>query len=132
MPFYRLFYHVVWTTKGRASLINEANCSVIFSAINDKVSQLGGTVYALNGMDDHVHLVCSIPTNVAVGTFIGQVKGTTSHLAGKLSTESFTWQSEYGIISVSENQLGIVIAYVENQQRHHSTKTLNKTLETIS
>ena len=58
----------------------------------------------------------------AVGAFIGQVKGSASHLAAKLSAETFAWQSEYGIISISENQLAIVISYVQNQQQHQQLK----------
>jgi hypothetical protein len=53
-------------------------------------------------------------------------------LATKLSSDHFAWQSDYGIITVSENQLPIVIAYVENQQQHHAANNLNKTLETIT
>jgi putative transposase len=70
MPYYRLYYHVIWTTKGRESSITQSNRSLIYNAISSKVDGLGGIVHALNGMEDHVHLVVTIPPKIAIGSFI--------------------------------------------------------------
>ena len=91
-------------------------------------------MHALNGMSDHVHLVVSIPPTMSLATFIGQIKGSSSHLASHLSEEDrgFTWQAEYGVISVSETQVAAVVKYVQLQQRHHKEQTLLKAFETCA
>ena len=133
MPYSRLFYHFVWTTKDRQPLITEANRDPILKAIAAKVVQLNGICHAVNAVSDHVHLVTTVPPAMALGTFIGQVKGNSSHLASHLSGEAamlaFAWQSEYGVMTVSESHLASVVRYVLRQQEHHGAGKLNAKLE---
>lgn len=133
MSFSRLYYHFVWATKEREPLITDANRPAIYAALAAKVDELRGIVHALNGMPDHVHLVVTVPPTIALATFIGQVKGSASHLAthrhSRASDRSFGWQAEYGVISISERHVPIVVDYVRRQQEHHANHTLNRTLE---
>src|SRR5215813_2649523 len=130
MPYYRLYYHFIWTTKNRAPFINIGNQKAIFAVIQDKVATLNGIVHALNGMPDHVHLVASVPPSVRLSDFVGQVKGASSHLARTLDDQNdFAWQGEYGVLSISESHLPTVIRYIENQQKHHAEQTLDARLE---
>lgn len=133
MPYYRLFYHFVWSTKERLPLITQINRETIYRAIVIKVDDLRGIVHALNGMADHVHLVATVPPNIALSTFIGQVKGSSSYSASRLSQADeeipFTWQTEYGLVSTSEAHLPIVVRYVQMQQQHHRENKLHLTLE---
>ena len=128
MPYYRLFYHFVWTTKHRQLLITERNQGAIYATIRAKTELLHGIVHALNGVADHVHLVVSLPPSLAPAAFIGQIKGSSSRAASQLDG-IFAWQDEYGVLSVSESHLPIVIRYVDGQQAHHADQTLNVKLE---
>jgi putative transposase len=133
MPFYRLFYHFVWATRDRLPLITPANRDPIYAAMIAKVDEQRGIVHAINGMPDHVHLVATVPPRIAVAHFIGQIKGASSHLASHLhghgASTPFAWQAEYGVITVSEYHLPVVVRYVERQQQHHAENKLNLTLE---
>jgi putative transposase len=129
MSYYRLFYHFVWATKDRLPLITNANREPIYATIRAKTTELHGIVHALNGMDDHVHLVVTIPPSTTLSTFIGQVKGSSSHLANQISSAAFAWQGEYGVMSVSESHLPRVVRYVVMQQQHHTADTLDERLE---
>ena len=128
MPYSRLYYHFVWTTKERRPFITEANRSPILKAIAAKVVQLNGICHAVNAVSDHVHLVATVPPSMALGIFIGQVKGNSSHLASRLSGE-FAWQSEYGVMTISESHLTSVVQYVLNQPEHHDAGDMNARLE---
>jgi putative transposase len=133
MPYARLFYHIVWTTKYRQPLITEANREAILKAIASKAIALHGICHAINAVSDHVHLVASIPPSMPLGTWIGQVKGNSSHLASRLfgegMNEPFEWQNGYAVLTVSESHLERVIQYVLNQQKHHNEGTLHPRLE---
>jgi putative transposase len=131
MPYFRLFYHIIWTTKQRLPLITETNSKAIYGQIVTKTEQLGGILHAVDCMEDHVHLVVTIPPTKSLAMFVGQIKGVSSYVAANLpdADPAFAWQSEYGILSISESHLPYVVDYVKQQQKHHTLKTLDQRLE---
>ncbi len=131
MPYWQLFYHIVWATKGREPVITGDKEAFIHNAILGKASALGGKVFAIGGVEDHVHLVVSIPPSIAVATFIGQVKGASSAIVNKgaLFPFLFRWQSEYGVFTFDRKRLPYVKQYVKEQKERHQTGRLIRTLE---
>jgi len=105
-------------TKDRQPLLTDANHEPILKAITTKVIQLKGICHTVNASSDHVHMVATVSPSLAVGIFIGQVKGNSSHLASRMSCDgalqAFEWQSEYGVMTVSESDLTSVVQYVLN------------------
>lgn len=75
---------------------------------------------------DHIHPVTSVPPQITLSDFIGQVKGSNSHFANhELSLlYHFSWQTEYGIVSFGGRQLDRVVQYVQNQPAHHLKGTV--------
>lgn len=131
MPYYRLFYHFVWATKNRLPLITAAVRETLYANMRDKVIELEGQTHALNGMAEHVHLVATVPPKIALSEFVRQVKGSSSHWVNQTGTEKFVWQREYGVLSVSESHLPIVVRYVLEQEKHHAQNRLDERLERI-
>ena len=131
MPYYRLFYHFIWSTKDRLPFLVMPNRGAIYHAIETKVEDLNGIAHALNGMEDHVHLLVTVPPAQALSSFIGQIKGHSSFVASRLPglEGSFAWQSEYGVLSVSEANAPMIVNYIRMQQKHHAEYTLNPALE---
>lgn len=131
MPYWQLFYHVVWGTKDRLPLITPEIEAATYDHIRSKALGLKGTVFAVNGLPDHVHLVVSIPPRMAVATFIGQVKGVTSAKINKDARPDVPlyWQEEYGVFSFDQKRLPNFIAYVERQKQHHASGQLYRILE---
>lgn len=90
---------------------------------------------AIGGVDDHIHLIVSIPPNIAVAEFIKRIKGSSSHYLNNglgYAIEPFSWQGGYGVFSVSNNQLDKAIEYVKNQKVHHQNGTTFAALENWS
>jgi REP-associated tyrosine transposase len=131
MSYWRLFYHAVWGTKNRLPLIEAAWEEDLYGYIRGKAIALECFPHAINGMPDHIHLVISIPPKLAVATLIGHLKGASSHRVNEMfvSHNSFAWQSEYGVFSVSEKSLYRVVDYVNNQKKHHTENAVNIALE---
>lgn len=106
MPYWRLFYHLFWATKGRAPLItSDAIERTLFAGMRDKAAELGAIVHAAGCADDHVHLAVSVPPSVGLATFAGQVKGASSHLLDQTLPlpQRFARQAEYGAVSFGGN-----------------------------
>ena len=131
MPYCQLYYHLVWATKLRVPLMTPEVEPRVHGFIRGKAIGLGATVYALNGVEDHVHLVVSIPPAVAVARFVGQVKATASTRFNKsgVSEVRFLWQAEYAAFSFDRKRLPNYIAYVRGQKEHHRTNQLIPILE---
>jgi len=131
MPYWQLYYHVVWGTRGRQPWITPDLEPIVHGFIREKAKHLGGRVFALDGTEDHVHLVTTIPPKVAISHFIGQVKGFVSsglNQSGLLRFR-FAWQAEYGVFSLDRKRLRHHVAYVERQKEHHAESTLIPALE---
>lgn len=131
MPYWQLFYHFIWATKRREPLMTPAVAPEIYGFLRSKAIGLGATVFAVNGVADHVHMVVAIPPRLAVATFIGQVKGVASAKVNKVGLigTPFYWQEEYGVFSFDAKRLPHFIAYVERQQQHHAEHTAINVLE---
>ena len=134
MPYCQLYYHLVWRTKDSTPWIVSDIEEQIHRLLWKKALGLDAQVYAVNGMEDHVHMVASLPPALAVADFIGQVKGYSSHRINKdgLMATRFGWQAEYGAFSCDRKRLPHLIAYVENQKRHHADRTTLRILERTS
>jgi len=64
MPYCRLYCHVILGKKNREPLITPEIEPVLYDFIRSKAIGLGGIVYALNGTEDHVHLIVHIPRTI--------------------------------------------------------------------
>jgi REP element-mobilizing transposase RayT len=130
MPYHQLFYHMVWATKDRQPLLTADVEPTVHELLRTKAIGLGATVFALNGMADHVHLVVSVPPTIALSKFIGQVKGATSTRFNKGGYRiKLFWQEEYGVFTFDGKRLPNYIGYVQRQKEHHAEGKLFTALE---
>jgi putative transposase len=132
MSFWRLYYHLVWATHDRRPLITPAVEHQLFPYVEKKAHEFQTIVYALNGIEDHIHLVVAIPPRYAVAEVVKSLKGASSHFLnhGDLPIE-FSWQRGYGVFSLGEHQRPAAEAYVRAQKEHHRQGTTNRWLERI-
>jgi putative transposase len=130
--FYKLYYHVVWTTKDRSPTLTPSIRTEVVNAIRDKCLALGCHLHAANAAEDHVHVALEIRPSVAISTVVGQIKGASSHEVNQLGGDLIHWQDGYGVVSFRENDLPGVIRYVENQEAHHKAGKLSDVLEQMT
>ena len=124
MPFWRLYYHLVRTTRNREAIIGSTLENRLYPYLVEKASSLGCQVDAINGIEDHIHMVLSIPPKYSIAEIVQKLKGASSH-----DFEELAWQRGYGVFSFGEKQRAYAVAYVMNQKDHHPQKTINSWLE---
>ena len=61
MPFWRLHYHLVWATLGREPMINDGAEHIIRTSVSSTARSLNMILHATGMVDDHIHVVASIP-----------------------------------------------------------------------
>ncbi len=128
MPYWRLFYHLVWSTKGRMPLIDDSVNELLRRSFSAKCHDLKIVVHAIGTMADHIHLALSIPPSLAIATVVGQLKGVSSHLINQTGglNEPFAWETEYAALSFGARNLSDVVSYVNNQPQRHAANELWK------
>jgi REP element-mobilizing transposase RayT len=52
-------------------------------------------VQVINGMPEHVHLVLSIPSMLAIAELVKRVKGVSSHFVNETFKPEFKWQDSW-------------------------------------
>jgi len=134
MPYWQLFYHLVWSTKNRQPLLTSSVERHIHGYLASKAVGLNGVVYAIGGTVDHIHMVVSIPPAISVSKFVGQVKGVASTRFNKsgVSDVRFEWQNEYGAFSFDAKRLPNYVAYAGRQKEHHAECTTIPILERMA
>src|SRR5205085_6334542 len=115
--FHQLYYHFVWATKNRVPLITDQNSRCVITEVEIQCRIRGGVPLGCNAMPDHVHMVVTLPPTACLATFIGKVKGASSHELAKdpIWELPFAWQDGYGVVSFRKGELDKVVKYVDNQ-----------------
>jgi len=130
MSIWRTYYHLVWATRDRSPLITDAIAPDLYRCIQTKAKSLECPLHAIGGIEDHIHLIVSIPPRLSVAQFVKHIKGSSSrHINQTFLNQTFAWQREYGVFSLGGKQLPDAIAYAQNQNHHHRTQTLIHSLE---
>jgi putative transposase len=126
-----VFVHLVWNTWDRLPLLNGEFARDIYRAIAAECATMGAKVIAIGGIEDHVHLLTSLPPTISIADLVKRLKGSSAHLATHqlIPSEFFRWQAGYGAVSVSPRHLDQVSAYIANQREHHDKDSLISTLE---
>ncbi|KAM3102455.1 IS200/IS605 family transposase [Phormidesmis sp. 146-12] len=132
MPLWELNYHFVWATHQRLPLITPVRETILYHIIKARTHELGGCLHAIGGIADHVHVIVSIPPNIAPAEYVKAVKGRSSRYVNLNHPDlkpKFKWQEEYSVFSVSKRTLNAAIAYVQNQKHHHANNTISQKIE---
>ncbi len=127
MAFWRTYYHIIWTTKGREERITPEREKTLLDFLLHKAHEMGVIVYAIAILPDHVHLVVAIPPRLSVAHAVKHLKGASSHAFGK----DFAWERGYGVMSFGESQRARAMAYVQQQSELHAQGRINNWLERV-
>ncbi len=130
----RLLYHFIWATWDRTPLLTDEVEAQAYALIRHQCTEMNANVFALGGIENHVHLVVNLPATRDVSSFIKSVKGVSSRVLNETFGRpawSFKWQGGYGVHTVCPSHLNLIIHYVENQKQHHANEKLWPSCEQV-
>jgi len=78
VPYWQHYCHLVWGTKNREPVIDDASADVIRQAFREICGQERAKLLALGIMPEHVHVAVSIPPRIAISDFVKLMKGRSS------------------------------------------------------
>ena len=117
--------HIVFHVKSKGTPILADDLDHVHKYIGGITKNIGGTLIAIGGMPDHVHLLTSLPKTIALSDFVKTIKANSSRWIKELSPyyNGFSWQDGYGAFSVSSSVISKVVNYIRNQEKHHKQQT---------
>ena len=126
--FTNLLTHIVFSTKDREPFIVPELKGELYAYLGGLTRELKGKAYAINGTNDHVHMLISLPPIVATSDALRFLK---SNSSGWLHDKwprrrSFRWQLGFGAFSVSKSNVPTVVKYIQRQESHHRRVTFKE------
>ena len=99
----------------------------LYGFIGGLVNNKGGKAMAIGGISDHIHLLVSMPADMAISDLVRELKkSSTSWIRSEKNRGKFSWQEGYGAFTVSPSACDKVRAYILGQEKHHQTKSFSE------
>ncbi|MDX9817066.1 MAG: IS200/IS605 family transposase [Smithellaceae bacterium] len=119
--FRQLLYHIIFSPAKRGRVLKGKKRIDLYSYISTIVNNKHCRLHAINGMEDHLHMLVEIRPDIAVSDLIKDIKIASSIFIKKndLFPGFQGWQSGYAIFTISYGMKENVKRYIENQQQHH-------------
>ena len=116
-----LLYHVVFSTKDRRPLITPEYETQLYDYIGGIVRSVGGISLALNGTEDHIHLLTKLRPDRALSDVLRDLKANATGWMHHVfpSLKNFSWQRGYGAFTVSQSNVEEMRNYIARQKQHH-------------
>jgi REP element-mobilizing transposase RayT len=126
MSSYRqILYHSILGTKNRHHTIPNSHCEELYRYIGGIVKNKGCTLYQINGIEDHIHLLTDLHPSLALADFIKDIK-----VASSLWMKEHTsfphwnaWGKGYGAFTCTYAEKDKIISYIKRQKEHHRKKS---------
>ncbi len=124
----QIYLHVIFAVEGRQNLIKPEHHDELQKYITGIVSNQRHKLIAINNMPDHLHLLVGLRPDAALSDLVRDIKANASRFISekRWAPGRFAWQEGFGAFSYSRSQLGTVIRYIENQQKHHARKSFRE------
>ncbi len=125
---HRLYCHIVWTTRDRASLSDSGLAWFLCKFLRRVAQQERAQLLEIGMVRTHVHVLARIHPTTDLSRLLQRLKGASAAVSGKgcHSTEGhpLRWAKGYSIHSVSARSVAAVRHYLRQQPVHHPTEVI--------
>ena len=120
--------HFVWGTHEWRSWIRAEWKDRLYGYLGGILRHRNAVLLAAGGIDDHVHVLASLPATVSLADAASAMKSNSSRWVHENIHQSagFAWQEGYGAFSVSKSAEQAVTAYIRNQEEHHKRRQFSE------
>lgn len=126
--FTNVLIHCVFSTKERRPLITDDLRERLYPYIAGIARDEKMKVLAIWGVEDHTHILFSLPSTITIAKALQLIKGKSSKWIHETFPEhrAFAWQEGYGAFSIGVSQIDDTKAYIANQKEHHRRRTFQE------
>jgi REP element-mobilizing transposase RayT len=121
--------HCVFSTKNRLPIIADEMQPRLWAFLGGIARKNGMRALAVGGIEDHVHILLSMPPTINVAKAMQLLKGGCSKwMNDQLPQRSFAWQENYGAFTIGVSQIKDTVQYIKNQKVHHARRGFDEEL----
>jgi len=119
--FVSCLMHCVFSTKERRRLITPDLQERLYPYLGGIAREHKMKALSIGGVEDHVHMLLSIPPTLPVAKAVQLLKGNSSKWIHEAFSNKrlFEWQEGYGAFSISTSGVKATVRYIESQKDHH-------------
>lgn len=117
----KLSIHLVFHIKYNSPYIKKENRGQLYSYINGIIKNCQSIPIAINGVHNHIHILCVMSKNISLKDLVNKIKSNSSRWLRQQEFyyNDFHWQGGYGAFAVSSSQISRTKRYIDNQEEHH-------------
>lgn len=119
-------YHIVINTHNREMTLPLESCDNLYRYIAQVVNNSQSTLLAINGIENHIHLLINLQPSVRLSDLVRDIKLSTSQWIKRnlVSFPQFNgWGKEYGAFTYALRDKEMVANYIRNQRTHHKRES---------
>jgi len=134
MSAYRqILYHIVFRTKESEKTLHQEHQADLFQYIWGIIKNKNCVLFRINGMEDHIHILCDLHPSIALADFIREIKISSSKWikASGFFPYFKGWGVKYCALTYSYKERDIVINYIKNQQEHHKKESFQDEIKRL-
>jgi putative transposase len=121
---HRIFFHIVWTTRVRAPLIDGNGARFLCATLRTIAKEHRSHILELGMVSTHVHMLVRSEPLADVVKMITRMKGVTSRVAKRDSICPLSWADGYDIESVSPADEQKIRHYLRAQPYRHPDEVI--------
>ena len=134
MSYTNSLYHLVIRPKDSKPVITEKYERDLYAYINGLCKNNKCTLYRINGMPDHLHMLLELSPTIALSDFVKELKLSTHQFikAHPSMYPSFEgWGREYFAVTYNYKDREMIRQYIINQKEHHRTLSFKEELRKL-
>jgi len=133
MAYTQILYHIVLRTKRSEPTIVRENASSLYRYIWGIIKNKKGTLYRINGVEDHIHILSDLHPGIALADFVKSIKVATSlWLKQSADFPDFKgWGEGYSAFTYSYKEKETLISYIKKQPEHHQKESTRDELKRL-
>jgi len=113
-------FHCVFSTKERRRSVPHEIQPRLWAYIGGIAREHGMKALAVGGVDDHLHILLSLPSTLTIADAMREIKSVSSRwMHENCGIRGFEWQEGYGAFSIGAAQIEATLTYINHQEEHH-------------
>jgi REP element-mobilizing transposase RayT len=134
MSSYRqILYHLIFRTKDSRKALVQEHSRELYAYLMGIIQNKNCFLYRINGMEDHLHILCDLYPTIALADYMRDIKTSSSiwlRQSGKFP-EFNGWADGYAALTYSWKDKDMIVNYINNQQEHHKKESFKDELRKL-
>jgi REP element-mobilizing transposase RayT len=129
----QILYHLIFRTKDSMKTLNLEHSRELYAYIMGYNKNKNCHLYRINGMEDHLHILCDLHPSLALANYMRDMKTSTSvWLKQSGNFHGFEgWAVGYAAFTYAWKDKDLIVNNIKNQQEHHKKETFEDELKRL-